>query len=120
MYPGRERAELVRRLLHAACVSAEWESDRSMTARDRLAWALSLHRLELRVEGLQLFATLSEDLTLALTVRLTSPCTDAMELALRRVLGRSPTLIAELVRVDWPEVWQACRLASPATAHGAP
>lgn len=110
----RTRVGLLRRLIESACVSAQWEADPALSAADRLAWALSLHRLELQVPGLALCATIDEDVRLALQIRISTPCTEAMEAGLREVLDRSPSLLAELLRIDWADVWRACESAGRA------
>ncbi len=105
----RHRGLLVHRLLEEACRTAQWAEDPALPAAQRLERAFSVQRLEVVAPGIAISATVTPDLLLGLSVRLSASCDASMERALLSSLRRSPSLVAELLLADWPEVWRLCR-----------
>lgn len=112
MIQHRPRRDLVRKLLETACRSMEWDAARGAPPERRLAAALAAHRLEVKLPGLELMAWITEDVQLAIWVRVRRAWTPALEQRLRATLEDHSAVVAGLVLEGWPDVVRACESAA--------
>ena len=112
--------ELIRMLLETACRSVEWDRSRDATAEERLASALSRHRLELAVEGVELRAWVTDEVGLAVSVRVTRGWNSVIEKALYDALDRNSSVLAGLLLWEWAELRAACSSAAVGVEPGTP
>jgi hypothetical protein len=119
MIQQRPRRDLVRKLLETACRSMEWDAARGAPPERRLAAALAAHRLEVKLPGLELMAWITEDVELAIWVRVRRSWTPSLEQRLRSALEEHSAVVAGLVLEGFRDVVRACESAAR-RGHAAP
>ena len=112
--------QLIRMLLETACRSVEWAPDARSSATERLAGALGAHRLELAVGGVELRAWVTDDVGLAVSVRVTQGWNSLIEKSLYDALDRNSSLVAGLLLWEWAELRAACAAAANGIDPGSP
>lgn len=116
MRKHRPRRDLVRKLLETACRSMEWDAVRDASPERRLAAALATHRLEVKLPGLELMAWITEEIELAIWVRVRRAWTATLAQRLRHELEENSAVVAGLVLEQWPDVLRACESAARRSA----
>ena len=106
------RREIVRRLLETACRSAQWDTELGASPSQRLAAALAAHRFELRAAGVTLLAEMTEDICLAVRVRVDGDWNPDVASEVRAALDASTSLVAGLLVSEWQDIAEACRAAA--------
>jgi hypothetical protein len=105
-------------LLETTCRSVEWDRDNSSPAEERLAGALKRHRLELSVDGVELRAWVTDEVGLAVSVRVTRGWNSVVEKSLYDALDRDRSVVAGLLLWEWAELRAACSAAASGVDPG--
>jgi hypothetical protein len=104
------RRELVKRLLVDVSRTTTWTG--GAPVRERLARAIAAQRLEVDLSGLELSAWVTDDVELAIWVRVRNGWSSATERALAAALESERSVIAGLLLADWDGLVAACSAAS--------
>ncbi|XXX79731.1 hypothetical protein WMF30_13250 [Sorangium sp. So ce134] len=107
---------LIQELLRQTCRSLEWRADTERPIADRLEAALAEHALHVFTPDVDLRVRLTTDFALAIAIRVLSFGDDAEE-SLCKALSQDGSLMAELVKAEWPLVRTACRTAERAAGR---
>jgi hypothetical protein len=98
----------LRRLMVAACRSAEWSLERDVPAEQRWSRAIQAHRIAVTGGNLELEAWIDDDLALVVSARIGCAWTDADEKTLFDAMDEHPSLVAGLVVINWAKVRAVC------------
>jgi hypothetical protein len=104
------RKVLLRKLLLDACREVQW--GRAGTPVTRLEAAWRTHRLEIDLGDLELVAWVTQNVELAVWVRVARTFSPALEKALVKRIEGTDSLVARLLLVDWPNLRAACESAA--------
>ncbi|KYF64488.1 hypothetical protein BE11_21635 [Sorangium cellulosum] len=101
---------LFQELLRQTCRSIQWSADAERSIAERIEVALEEHALHVCTPDVDLRVRLTNDFALAISIRVLSFGDDAEE-SLSKALCDDRSLMAELVKAQWPLVRTACRTA---------
>jgi hypothetical protein len=112
-----DRFRALRALLDAALRRTQADGPDHVDPSERLTSGLAACRLEIAVEGVELSASVTQDLRLNVDVRTRQGWTEAHERALRRAVEASGSPLASLILVEWHHFHSAFRAMSRSTTR---